>query len=62
MATKGGKHGKSRKAATKKANGYYSRQAIQTERNRRRKQLKHFRNNPNQIKGFEKLRESLGLA
>lgn len=38
---KGGKHGKARKAATKKANGYYSRQAIRTIANRQRKRAKH---------------------
>ena len=40
---KGGKNGKARKAATKKLNGFYSRQALRTIANRARKRAKHQR-------------------
>lgn len=39
----------------------YAKQFAITEENRRRKRRKHFKKHPNQIKGFEKMRESLGL-
>lgn len=38
---KGGKGGKGVKRATKKANGYYQRQRVRTEVNKRRKLLRH---------------------
>lgn len=40
---RGGKNGKNKKAITRKNNGYYARQAIRTEINRKRKQAKHLR-------------------
>lgn len=39
----------------------YAKQFATTEANRRRKRLRHFKQHPNNIKGVEKLRESLGL-
>lgn len=65
MATKVGVQNnkqKSRRQAHNRANGYYARQALRTIANRKRKQLKHFKQHPNHIKGVEKLRESLGLS
>lgn len=56
----GNKH-KGLRSAKNKASGYYTKQRVQTEINRRRKRLKHFRAHPNNIKGVEELRKALGI-
>lgn len=45
----------------RKERKYGSLRKIRTEQNRKRKQLKHFRAHPNNIKGVEELRKTLGI-
>jgi len=57
MKVKVGNKAKGRQHAKSLATGKYQKQAVRTEINRRRKRLKHYRNNPhdNTIRGFPEL-------
>lgn len=63
LKAKTGNKAKGRQNAKSVATGRYKTQALRTEVNRRRKRLKHYKNNPhdNTIRGFPELMRQLGI-